>query len=139
MLPFLRIFVNSLLLFNKYHDSSSVAQYIALLSIATSTNLESIQWSEIAWITLPSACKLMHLDADDHQLLSDTYQAMYPEKNIQASMVAKYQGGIFPFTLLERKLVRSLNAGLYDQQESWLQGQEIKAKLVPRKQSDLAL
>lgn len=80
-------------LFSKYCDSSSVkcvpVGSSALLSIATSTNLGSIQWSEIALITLPSAYKLMHLDADDHQLLSETYQAMYPEKNIQASMVSK--------------------------------------------------
>ena len=79
--------------FSKYRDSSSVecmpVGSSALLSIATSTNLESIPWSEIASITLPSAYKLMHLDADDHQLLSETYQAMYPEKNIQVSMVSE--------------------------------------------------
>ena len=35
-----------------------------------------------------SAYKLMHLDVDDHQLLSETYQAMYPDKNIQANTVS---------------------------------------------------
>lgn len=79
-------------LFSKYRDSSVECMPVgssALLSIATSTNLETIQWSDIASLTLPSAYKLMHLDADDHQLLSETYQAMYPEKNIQASMVSE--------------------------------------------------
>ena len=70
-------------LFSKYRDSSCVecmpVGSSALLGIATSTNLGTIQWSEIASITLPSAYKLMHLDVDDHQLLSETYQAMYPE------------------------------------------------------------
>ena len=61
----------------------------ALLSIATSTNLGSIQWSEIASITLPSAYKLMQMEVDDHQLLSETYQARYPEKNIQANMFSE--------------------------------------------------
>lgn len=79
-------------LFSKYRDSSVECMPVgssALLSIATSTNLGTIQWSDIASLTLPSAYKLMHLDADDHQLLSETYQAMYPEKNIQASMVSE--------------------------------------------------
>jgi len=80
-------------LFSKYRDASPVecmpVGSSALLSIATSTNLGSIQWSGIASITLPSAYKLMHLDADDHQLLSETYQAMYPEINIQSSMVSE--------------------------------------------------
>ena len=79
--------------FSKDRDSSSVecmpVGSSALLSIATSANLGSIQWSEITSITLPSAYKLMHLDVDDHQLLSETYQAMYPEKNIQANMVSE--------------------------------------------------
>ena len=52
---------------------------------------------------------------------------------------AKYQGGMFLFTLLERKLVQSLSAGLYDQQEGWLDGQEMMGKLIPLKQPDLAL
>ena len=79
--------------FNKYRDSLSVESMPVgssmLLSIATSTNLGSINWSEISSITLPSAYKLMHLDADDRQLLAETYQAMYPEKHIEVNMVSE--------------------------------------------------
>lgn len=79
--------------FNKYRDSLSVESMPVgssmLLSIATSANLGSINWSEISSITLPSAYKLMHLDADDHQLLVETYQAMYPEKHIEVNMVSE--------------------------------------------------
>ena len=79
--------------FNKYRDSLSVESMPVgssmLLSIATSASLGSINWSEISSITLPSAYKLMHLDADDHQLLVETYQAMYPEKHIELNMVSE--------------------------------------------------
>ena len=47
----------------------------------------SIDWSDIMYITLPSAYKLMQLDSDDRQLLAETYQAMYPDKHILPGMI----------------------------------------------------
>ena len=55
-----------------------------------------------------SAYKLMHLDVDDHQLLSETYQTMYPQKNIQANTVSKVSRWYVSVYLAEEKIVSKL-------------------------------
>ena len=60
-----------------------------LLRMSTCSNLEPIDWSDISFISVPGSYKLMNLDSDDRQLLAKTYQAMYPNRHIEAFMVAE--------------------------------------------------
>lgn len=60
-----------------------------LLRMSTCSSLQAIDWSDISFISLPGSYKLMNLDSDDRQLLAKTYQAMYPNRHIEAFMVAE--------------------------------------------------
>ena len=79
--------------FNRYQMSQMPASVpvgsSVLFHISAQGQLGTIDWSDIACLNLPSAYKLMHLDSDDHQLLSETYQAMYPERHVQQGMVSE--------------------------------------------------
>ena len=56
--------------------------------MSTHYQIVIFDWSDISYLSLPSAYKLMNLDSDDRQLLTETYKAMYPDKHIRADMVS---------------------------------------------------
>ena len=74
--------------FNRYQTSQLSTDKVpvgssALFHMSTHGQLGAcIDWSDITYISLPSAYKLMQLDSDDRQLLAETYQCMYPNKHI---------------------------------------------------------
>ena len=57
--------------------------------MSTCSNLQAIDWSDISFTSPPGSYKLMNLDSDDCQLLAKTYQAMYPNRHIEAFTVAE--------------------------------------------------
>ena len=79
--------------FNKYQTSqmseSVPVGLSTLFKMSTYPQLAVIDWSDISFLSLPNGYKLMHLDSDDRQLLTQTYQAMHPEKHINAGMVSE--------------------------------------------------
>ena len=64
---------------------------------------------------------------------------MYPEKHIEVYMVSEVSMRYVSVHFAAEKLVQSWSAGHYDQQESWLHGQETMGRLVFQQQSGLAL
>ena len=46
----------------------------------------------------------MHLDSDDHQLLTETYKAMYPNKYIRADVVSEVCRNYSSVTLAREKI-----------------------------------
>ena len=76
----------------------------ALLRISTHAHLGVVDWSDISCLTLPSAYKFMHLDFNDRQLLTETYQAMYPESHIEPVMVGEVCRKYSSVTLAEEKV-----------------------------------
>ena len=81
--------------FNRYQTSQLSTDKVpvgssALFHMSTHGQLGAcIDWSDITYITLPSAYKFVQLDSDDRQLLAETYQAMYPDKHILPGMVGE--------------------------------------------------
>jgi len=79
--------------FKKYQTSlmseSVPVGLTALFKMSTHNQLEIYDWSDISYLSLPSAYKLMNLDSDERQLLTETYKAMYPDKHITADMVSE--------------------------------------------------
>ena len=144
MLPFLRIFVNNLVLSSAStvtlhllsvclwdHLPCSVLQPVPIWELCSGQILYRLHFpvpiSLCTWIQMITNCFQKHSKQCIQRITS------------KQAWPAKYQGGMFLFTLLERKLVQSLSAGLYNQQESWLHGQKVMGKLIPLKQSGLAL
>ena len=79
--------------FNKYQTSQTPVSIpigsSVLFHMSAHGELGTIDWSDISCLKLPSAYQLMPLDSDDHQLLAESYQAMYPEKHIEQGMVSE--------------------------------------------------
>ena len=79
--------------FKKYQTSlmseSVPVGLTALFNMSTHNQLGIFNLSDISYLSLPSAYKLMNLDSDDRQLLTETYKAMYPDKHIRADMVSE--------------------------------------------------
>ena len=79
--------------FNKYQTSQMPVSIpigsSVLFHMSAHGQLGTINWSDISCLKLPSSNKLIPLDSDDHQLLAETYQAMYPEKHIEQGMVSE--------------------------------------------------
>ncbi|KAK2556320.1 Latent-transforming growth factor beta-binding protein 1 [Acropora cervicornis] len=81
--------------FNRYQTSQLSTDKVpvgssALFHMSTHGQLGAcIDWSNITYISLPSAYKLMQLDSDDRQLLAETYQCMNPDKHILPGMVGE--------------------------------------------------
>ena len=81
--------------FNRYQTSQLSTDKVpvgssTLFHMSTHGQLGTcIDWSNITYISLPSAYKLMQLDSDDRQLLAEIYQCMYPDKHILPGMVGE--------------------------------------------------